>query len=157
MGGWDRPTNPSWLGERRSPAGCIAPCVAAPLALERVPAGALPTPTHGPEHPHVPRQCQLTTSNMGLSKPLSLAGGGGAGDAGSSALSQGQGRRRAGSLGRDLSITHLHPAHPSSSLSRNTASSRGGWENTGQSFRLSLKWDGCTLSQGKAALSGRNH
>lgn len=150
VGGWDRPTNPSWPGERRSPAGCAAP----PPALERVLAGALPPPAHVPEPPRVSRQWRLTTSNMGLSKPLSPAG---TGDAGSSALSQGQGWRRAGSLGRDLGVTCPHPTRPSSSPNRNPVSARGGWENTGAKFQVSLKWAVSILSQGKAAQSSRNH
>lgn len=93
------------------------------------PCHLLPT---SPSIPVSPGQQQLTTPNMGLSKPLSPAG---SGDATSSALSQGRGKRRVGNLGRDPGITHLHPSRRSSSPSRNTASSRGGWENMGAKFQ----------------------
>lgn len=88
MGGRDHPQNPSWSGERRSPAGCVAP----PPALERVLAGALPPPAHVPEHspcprgsgnsPHQTWGCRSLCHRLGQGTPPPLLcprAGGGAG------------------------------------------------------------------------------
>lgn len=142
-GGQDHPTNPSWPGDRRTPDRYTAPCVAPTPALERVLAEAPLPPAHVPEHPSDPGQWQLTTSNMGLSKPLSLAG---AGDARSFALSQGWGRRRAGNLRRHLDITHPHPSVPAAPSPETLRLQEVDGKIQGQSFRLSLKQNVCTLS-----------
>lgn len=150
MGGRDHPQNPSWSGERRSPAGCVAP----PPALERVLAGALPPPAHVPEHPRVPGAAATHHTKHGVVEAFVtgwvrgrhlLCSVPGPGEA-----QGGQSGERPG---------HHPPAPlPSQQLPQPKHCIFKRWMGKyGGKVSGCLKRDVCTLSQGKPALSSRNH